>query len=1048
MDGKLFAQQLGYRLSMGVPASRRIACFGPFELDLKAGELHRDGHAFRLQEQPLLVLKMLLESSGDVITRDEMRRVLWPNDTIVEFDQSINAAIKKLRLALADSAENPQYVETVGRRGYRLIVPVSWSEPAPGETEFQSPAELPHDTGSLIGKKVSHYRVLQVLGGGGMGVVYAAEDLKLGRRVALKFLPQELSGDAAAMQRFEREARAASALNHHNICTIYSVEEFEHQPIIVMELLEGRTLREVISEGAAAAGSAAAPFDLKSLVDISLQIADGLEAAHHKGIIHRDIKPANIFVTSHGRVKILDFGLAKLHVGEAEGGQDHASEVSGSAREWNPILTLTGTGVTIGTAAYMSPEQVRGEKLDARTDLFSFGLVLYEMATRRRAFGGDTAPVLHNAILNQTPPPLREWNPQIPVKLENVVNKATQKDREARYQTASEVRADLETLQASARPRRFRWWTLAASGFVLAALMGWFLARHGSPPLPAKPDLRLRQLTTNPPENPLRSGTISPDGKYLVYNDRKGVHLKAVDTGETRSFPKVALQELQWSVTGLWLPDGTRFIVNAHPANVDDDEMTSDTASIWLFSILGDVPRKLRDHAVAYGISPDGTQISFGTNSRLDGDSEIWLMDSDGAHARKFLEAEGGSSICCLIWSPNGRRIGYIKDDSGSPSAVSRDFSGGPLTTLFPPSEMKKLYEMVWLHDGRLVYGLRESDALGDVCNYWVTRIDWLTGARLDPPRRLTNWISSCASGGSVSVDDKRLAFIGWSNRKEVYLADSQAGGARIRNQRRFTLDESDNFLIGWTPDSQSLIFSSNRSGKDAIYQQGLADDTPHLVVTAPNQAPRLTPDGKWVVWTSASEERPGKKVQLMRAPIGGGSPEPIFSIADWTLPLCAISPSQLCVVAEKSEDQKTMVITSFDAIKGRGRELLRFPLNVGDSGLCDLSPDGTKIAAIVGRDQPIQIFSLQGAPASVVPARGLDHKTFVSWAADRKGFFVTHQVNTGSELVYVDLKGNTKALWKNNVGMPPWSVPSPDGRYLAIQNSTYTGNMWLMENF
>ena len=283
---------------MRVPPSHRIACFGPFELDLKAGELNRDGKMVRLQEQPFQVLKMLLECPGEVVTREELRRTLWPNDTVVEFDQSINAAIKKLRLALGDSAENQQYIETVGRRGYRLIVPASWLEPVHSATDLERPVELPQDTTALIGKKVSHYRVLQVLGGGGMGMVYAAEDLKLGRRVALKFLPEELVDDAAALQRFEREARAASALNHQNICTIYAVEEYEQQPFIVMELLEGRTLREIISEAAGAETGKEAHLQLKSLLDISIQIADGLEAAHRKGIIHRDIKPANIFVTN------------------------------------------------------------------------------------------------------------------------------------------------------------------------------------------------------------------------------------------------------------------------------------------------------------------------------------------------------------------------------------------------------------------------------------------------------------------------------------------------------------------------------------------------------------------------------------------------------------------------------------------------------------------------------------------------------------------------------------------------------------------------------
>src|SRR5215472_5306412 len=437
---------------MRVPPSHRIACFGPFELDLKAGELNRDGKMVRLQEQPFQVLKMLLECPGEVVTREELRRTLWPNDTVVEFDQSINAAIKKLRLALGDSAENQQYIETVGRRGYRLIVPASWLEPVHSATDLERPVELPQDTTALIGKKVSHYRVLQVLGGGGMGVVYAAEDLKLGRRVALKFLPEELVDDAAALQRFEREARAASALNHQNICTIYAVEEYEQQPFIVMELLEGRTLREIISEAAGAETGKEAHLQLKSLLDISIQIADGLEAAHRKGIIHRDIKPANIFVTNQGRVKILDFGLAKLHDVEAEEAQHRRPIDPGSRPEWNPLLTLTRTGVAIGTAAYMSPEQVRGEKLDQRTDLFSFGLVLYENGDRAARLYRRYCAHPHDAILNNTPAPVRDLNSEIPAKLENLINKTIQKEREARYQTASEMRTDLETLHVQ-RPR-------------------------------------------------------------------------------------------------------------------------------------------------------------------------------------------------------------------------------------------------------------------------------------------------------------------------------------------------------------------------------------------------------------------------------------------------------------------------------------------------------------------------------------------------------------------------------------------------------------------
>src|SRR5712692_9831085 len=284
----------------------------------------------------------------------------------------------------------------------------------------------------MVGQTISHYRILRKLGGGGMGVVYEAEDLKLGRHVALKFLPEELAKDQQALERFQREARAASALNHPNICTIYEIDERDGQQFIAMEFLEGQTLKHRM-EGRS--------LSVEQALDYGIQISEALAAAHTKGIIHRDIKPANIFIAGHGQAKILDFGLAKLHEFESAETQAIAPAEPAPNREWNPLLTLTRTGVTVGTAAYMSPEQVRGEKLDQRTDLFSFGLVLYEMATRQRAFPGDTAAVLHHAILNQTPTPVRELNPQIPAKLGNIISRAIEKDRSVRYQTAADIRA-------------------------------------------------------------------------------------------------------------------------------------------------------------------------------------------------------------------------------------------------------------------------------------------------------------------------------------------------------------------------------------------------------------------------------------------------------------------------------------------------------------------------------------------------------------------------------------------------------------------------------
>ena len=499
-------------------------CFGAFELDLKSGELRSNGNRTVLAEQPLQILRMLVERQGEMVGREEIRQKLWPNDTIVEFDHSINAAIKNLRRALNDSADEPQYIETLVRRGYRLMVPVEWMKQLPvvsgqlSEAAMAAVAPGPVEAAVLTGRVVSHYRLLDIIGGGGMGVVYRAEDLKLGRRVALKFLPEDLGDDPKARERFEREARAVSALNHPNICYIHEFDEYEGQPFIVMELLQGQTLREHLAAGRFLLNDPQA-------LETAIQIAAGLEAAHEKGIIHRDIKPANIFITEKNVAKILDFGVAKLvsvtekdvtvpHVTpgaeradtsdvilseersdeskdpyhEADAGDIEVPRLAGQPQARSlgmtlenataPVTTLTRTGLTLGTAGYMSPEQVRGEPLDARTDIFSFGLVLYEMATGQRAFSGETEAILHDAILNNPPIPVRELNSKLPAKLVATIDKALEKDRERRYQSASEMRADFEKLKqgwqfnipAPPGPRHWKW--IAVVALFLAVALG------------------------------------------------------------------------------------------------------------------------------------------------------------------------------------------------------------------------------------------------------------------------------------------------------------------------------------------------------------------------------------------------------------------------------------------------------------------------------------------------------------------------------------------------------------------------------------------------
>jgi serine/threonine protein kinase/Tol biopolymer transport system component len=1052
---------------LGIARSEGIVRFEGFELNLRTAELRdANGKTVSLSEQPLRILVALLERPGELVLRENLRKRLWPNDTVVEFEHSINAAINRLRHALGDSAENPKFIETLARRGYRWKSPVQWEQPQAARTPTQ-----PHSVdGNLIAKRVSHYRVLEILGGGGMGVVYKAEDIKLGRRVALKFLPEELAGDPAAIQRLEREARAASALNHPNICTIHAVEEHEGQPFIAMELLEGQSLRDMVSQS-----GVAVPLELKTLQEIAAQIADGLEAAHQKGIIHRDIKPANIFVSNRGQVKILDFGLAKLHDAESAETRPQASTPTGPITD--PLLTLTRTGVTIGTAAYMSPEQVRGEPLDARTDLFSFGLVIYEMATGQRAFVGDTAPVLHDAIVNLTPTPVRDLNPQVPAKLEVIINKAIQKDRVARYQTASEIRADLETLQGRKESLRSRWWWVAAAGIVslLAAGASLFFARRQQQPLPVTPDLKLRQLTANSPENRVQDGRISPDGKYLAYVDLKGIQIKAIDTGAVRTVARpeaLRNRRIDWAF-GAWSPDSTRLIVNAHPATGAGylTEFEADeNLSIWEFPLRGGTPQLLRDRAWADSISPDGSLISFRANRSGSGPREIWLMDPIGSNAQKLFEndAVGG-----LGWSPDGRHAWYLRDSGHQlrdadfkwlsfPWQKDHIPAGSLATDITPSFGMDNTFDASVLPDGRFLYSVRENASIGsETCNFWTAQRDPQTDKPLGKPRQLTHWTGFCMSDVSVTRDGKHLAYLQWSGHPVLYVADLHVGRTRVTNERHFTGSESSELWADWTPDSKSLIFWSNRSGRHGIYRQSLNEDTPEQLVSSQNGLAVccVSPDGRWFIyrvrsWAATYQINEGSGQpsntleEVMRVPVTGGPPEDMFSVKRLNWWGCARASSNLCAVAEIAEDRSQAIITAFDPLKGRGAEFTRIPIEPNRDWALALSRDGTRFAFIRGPGSPLQILSLKGKVLQEIKIPEWSPAGPIEWAVDGKGLFVPRLTPGGASLEYVSLKGEVRVIRESRGGNYSPGLPSPDGRHIAMVGTATNSNMWMMENF
>ena len=721
-------------------------------------------------------------------------------------------------------------------------------------------------------RKLTHYEVLASLGKGGMGEVWKARDTRLGRDVAIKTIPDELKDDEASMIRFEREARLLASLNHPNICVIYDIVDYEGQPFIVMEMLNGRTLREL------SAGS----LRTDQVLRLGIQLADALEAAHAEGVVHRDIKPENVFVTDRGKAKLLDFGLAKSIATKTAKAQLETLSEAGEG--------LTVGGNVVGTLSYMSPEQISGRTVDARTDLFALGAVLYEMTTGKRAFTGATAPLVYDAILNREPQAPQEHNPDAHPELELIIARALEKDPELRYQRASELRSDLETLQTETAPHPRRK-DKSRHELVLGALLALIalvyvmfnlLGSVSEAPRFSELSATFTQLTSLPGEE--LHPSLSPDGRSLVYS---GIASGNVDIYSRRvdgeNVINLTEDSKDYDSQPRFSPDG-EFIAF---------QSSRDGGGIFVMGATGESVRRITHFGFNPVWSPDGNEILFAAElidtdpRKRPGDSELWTVGFPSGEPKKVFEGDAVQPH----WSPSGSRIAYWAISGGQRDIWTITSSGREPVAVTNDTAVD--WNPVWSPDGKYLYF--SSDRRGSM-NLWRVRIDEETGRTLDEPEPVTTGASGDAMYLTLAADGKRLAYGIRDTRANVMKVEfnpstrtvvgepvpvtegSRSVGAvevspdgkaltfhRVGVQedlftsrsdgtgtRRLTNDRYFDRYARWSPDGSKISFFSNRSGSYQLWTINPDGSGIHQLTREPSEPVHTvwSPDGSRIAYT------------------------------------------------------------------------------------------------------------------------------------------------------------------------------------------------------